>query len=103
MKAKHSAEEGKVRLLLPKPGCHNGVTLVGSCYKVPSERSMSKQEMDISKGDLFLPPKTLFSAASPSFPALAMGGPFQWISASFPKSEMSIRPRLLSATITQFV
>ena len=49
MKPKHLAEEGKVRLLLLKPGCHQRVTLVGSCYKVPSKRSMSKQEMDISK------------------------------------------------------
>ena len=36
MKPKHLAEEGKVRLLLLKPGCHQRVTLVGSCYKVPS-------------------------------------------------------------------
>ena len=52
---KARAEEGKVRLLLLKPGCHQRVTLVGSCYKVPSNRSMSKQEMDISnrKKDIF--------------------------------------------------
>ena len=53
MKPKLLAEEGKVRLLLIKPGCHQRVTLVGSCYKVPSRRSMSKQEMDISKRERF--------------------------------------------------
>ena len=53
MKPKHLAEEVKVRLLLLKPGCHQRVTLVGPCYKVPSKRSMSKQEMGIPKGERF--------------------------------------------------
>ena len=53
MKPKHLAEKEKDRLLLLKPGCHQRVTLVGSCYKVPSKRSMSKQEMDISKAKRF--------------------------------------------------
>ena len=47
-----------------------------------------KQEVNGSNGDLFLPPKTLSSAASPSLWALAIGGPFQWIRASLPISEM---------------
>ena len=45
MKPKHLAEEEKVRILLLKSVSHQRVTLVGSCYKVPSKRSMSKQEM----------------------------------------------------------
>ena len=53
MKPKHLAEKEKDRLLLLKPGCHQRVTLVGSCYKAPSKRSTSKQETDISKGDGF--------------------------------------------------
>ena len=53
MKPKHLAEKEKDRLLLLKPGCHQRVTLVGSCYKVPSKRSTSKQEMDISKAKRF--------------------------------------------------
>ena len=53
MKPKHLAEKEKDQLLLLKPGCHQRVTLVGSCYKVPSKRSTSKQEMDISKAKRF--------------------------------------------------
>ena len=53
MKPKHLAEKEKDRLLCLKRGCHQRVTLVGSCYKVPSKRSMSKQEMDISKAKRF--------------------------------------------------
>ena len=53
MKPKHLTEKEKDRLLLLRPGCHQRVTLVGSCYKVPSKRSKSKQEMDISKAKRF--------------------------------------------------
>ena len=54
MKPNHLAEKGKVRLLLLKPGYHQRVTLVGYCYKAPSKRSMSKQEIDVSKREKYL-------------------------------------------------
>ena len=53
MKPKHLAEKEKDRLLRLKPGYHQRVTLVGSCYKVPSKKGMSKHEIDISKRERF--------------------------------------------------
>ena len=50
MKPKQELKKEKSGSSFLSLGCHQRVTLVGPCYKVPSKRSMSKQEMDISNG-----------------------------------------------------